>query len=76
MDTARNGGAGRLVEHVNRQGRDSMGSDATLPKRRRDQNLQGPRSERLKPDCKMAKSISLTTPYCNVTGAELSLIHI
>ena len=48
------------------------------------QNLQGPRSERLKPDCKMAKSISLTTPYCNVTGAEteyplaglpISLVH-
>ena len=25
-------------------------------------------SERFKPDCKMAKSISLTTTYCKVTG--------
>ena len=55
-----------------KQGRDSMGSDATLRQRRRDSsqaaNWQNPQSERFKPDCKMAKSISLTTPCCKVTG--------
>ena len=33
------------------------------------EGMQGHRtSERCKPDCKMAKSINLTTPYCKVTG--------